>query len=177
MPTKKAAKCTKFARGSAAAFAVGVFLAGPAAIAAADGGADAAGSTDAGSAGAASSATSAPSQGRAGPSRAARTAPGSATAVGPVARRGLAPTAVTAPEVTAPEVAIPEVEIREVTAPAEVSITQPPAAPALDGVGSAYCFRGRDPAAGRGAADEPGRRRRRHGAGRVGPGRPGCLDG
>jgi hypothetical protein len=154
MPTKKAAKCTKFARGSAAAFAVGVFLAGPAAIAAADGGADAAGSTDAGSAGAASSATSAPSQGRAGPSRAARTAPGSATAVGPVARRGLAPTAVTAPEVTAPEVAIPEVEIREVTAPAEVSITQPPAAPALDGAAPQVAAPSDTPALGRRIASE-----------------------
>lgn len=146
MASKKTGKATKFARGSAAAFAVGVFLVGPAAVAAADGGADG----PAGS-GASASDSGSPSRGAAGPSRAARSAPGGATAVGPVARRGSAPAAVTIPEATIPEAAIPEV-----TAPTEVSIAQvtPPAAPAPDGAAPQVTAPSDTPELGRRIASE-----------------------
>ena len=63
MASKRSKKTTRFARGGAAAFAVGVFLAGPAAIAAADGGADAsAGASSSGSAGSGSRAVQGPSR-------------------------------------------------------------------------------------------------------------------
>jgi hypothetical protein len=117
MASKKSGKATKFARGSAAAFAVGLFLVGPAAVSDADA-PDPAGPSAPPSAADSGS----PSRGAAGPSRVARSAPGGATAGGPVARRGSAPAAVTAPEAAIPEV----------TAPAEVSIAQvTPSAPQL----------------------------------------------